>query len=303
MSGVYRDLYTHPKPRICVTSPLELVTQSLQFENMTSPSSQQDPSASPAPFARAFKEMQGVHVLVGNSALHGFPLQQRENWALCSIGTAMTQQSPPKPRCQDSWLLREADKSEVYNEIWWGVHVLLRRGMNSGLLKVVLEIHMWNRCHGNLGCFLAILFHQEGGCFSDDCMCFAGTISWKSEVVLLHRNPWTSLSHSMQYFIFPGTSFWVCLHCSYQSAAWLWSHLSLPHSGRCVESKICFTKAKSLLAMVRSLQNENILDIFTGPSSCIAAQSPWQRASGGPCYWDWTTSFSSMEFCCFILSP
>lgn len=111
--------------------------------------------------------------------------------------------------------------------------------------EVVVEIYMWDRYHGNLGCYPASLFHREGECFSDDCMspvfpvdlhihykCFAGRVSWKSEVVLLHRNPWTSLSHSMQYFIFPGTSLWVCLHCSYQSAAWLWSHLSLPCSER-----------------------------------------------------------------------
>lgn len=125
------DIYT-PKPGF--VSP-ELMTQSLQFENMTSTSSHQDPSGSPAPFARGFKEMQGVHVLVGNSALLGFPLQQGESWALCSTGTSTPGQSPPKSVCQDSWLLREADKSDVYNEIWCCVHVLLRRGVSFGLLK------------------------------------------------------------------------------------------------------------------------------------------------------------------------
>lgn len=156
------DLYTHPKPRLRVTSPLELVTST----------SHQDPSTSPVPFARGFKEMQvssflpaclpvfhssygssqwqsspasvffhvmhsalqGVHVLVGNSALHRFPPQQRASWGLCSIRTATLGQSPPKLRCQDSWLLRE-DKSDVYNEVWWCIHVLLRQGVNFGPLK------------------------------------------------------------------------------------------------------------------------------------------------------------------------
>lgn len=68
--------------------------------------------------------------------------QQRESWGLCSIRTATPGQSPPKPRCQDSWLLREADKSEVSNEMWWCVHVLLRRGVNFGLLSHGRDPHV-----------------------------------------------------------------------------------------------------------------------------------------------------------------
>lgn len=98
--GVLIDLYTHPKTRFCVTSPLESVTQCFQFENMPS-TSHQDPSASPVPFARGFKEVQGVDVLAGDSALHRFPAQQREGRALCSIRRATPGQSPPKCRTLD----------------------------------------------------------------------------------------------------------------------------------------------------------------------------------------------------------
>lgn len=132
------------------------------------------------------------------------------------------------------------------DELWWTP-------------KVMVEVHVGNRYAVNLSCYLDSLFHWAGGWFSDGelrfasrsaCVhykCFAVTVSWMSEVVLVYRKPWTSLSHSMQYFIFPGFFYWV-LPAQELSAAWLWSHHSLPQSeealGISYLYQIWLTKAK-----------------------------------------------------------
>lgn len=246
---------------------------------MTSTSSPQDPSASPAPFARGFKEMQGVHVLLGHSALHGFPLQQRGSWGFCSYARAMSSQT------QVPGLLISKGSRQI-------------RGMQGDLMvctcsaekrgelqapKVLVEIQMWNRYHGNLwnryhGCYLVSLSQQEGGRFSDGHMSPVLPVCISTRSVLLWQFPGRVKCFCCTEILEPpcltacSTLFfqellYECV-CAVAINQLLGSDLASPFLTQrgCVEFKICFTKAKSLLALARSLQTEKFIEIFTGPT-------------------------------------
>lgn len=144
----------------------------------------------------------------------------------------------PRPRCQDPLT---SHRCRQVRPVQWALMVcaccVVKRDELWWCPKVMVEVHVWNRYTGNLGCDLDSLFHGEGGWFSDDTKpvspldlrvrekCFAVTVSLLSEAEMLYRKPWTPLPHSMQHFTFPGTFVWVCLRSSNQVPA---SHLTSP---------------------------------------------------------------------------
>ena len=157
----------------------------------------------------------------------GGRLQQRGSWGLYTRWHQDSYTSTISSQTQVPGFVG-ADESGLRNEPWWCVHVVKRDELPCSP-NVTVEVHVWNRSTGKQRCYLDSLFHWEGGWFSDMNTSsvlpvdlhvhqkrFAVTVSWTSEVVLLYREPWTSSSHSMQHFIFPGTFLWVCLHSSCQ---------------------------------------------------------------------------------------
>lgn len=171
-------------------------------------------------------------MLLESSALHRWKASaEGELGTSCLVASEHLPQSSllPSPRCQDPLTSR---RCRQVRPVQWALMVcaccVVKRDELWWSPKVMGEVHVCNRYTGNRGCDLDSLFHWEGGWFSDDTKsvspldlrvrekCFAVTVSWLSEAVLLHRKPWTPLSHIMQRLIFPGTFARVHLRSSSQ---------------------------------------------------------------------------------------